>query len=193
MILVAIVLSVLAGAAVPLELFLTGQLFNIFISYNAAEQLSDFTVNITNSTCTPSSVQQLFVTLINSSNGIFCDAFQQGNVLNSATAFACDPDHTLMVETTTFSLSFVYVAVGTFMTHFIAHILWTVSASRQSRRMRIAPYQSVLQHKIGWFETNDTSTLGPLFLKYVYTTIITCLVMSTVCIIYSLHFFLTEV
>ena len=169
MVLIAIVLSILAGAAIPLESFLSGELVNVFISYNAAEQLSDFTVNITNMTCTPSIVQQLLVTATNSSNQIFCDALQQGNILNSASTFACDPDRTLTVEATKFSLYFVYVAIGTFMTHFIAHILWTVSASRQSRRMRIAFYQSVLQHKIGWFETNDTSTLAPLFLKCVFS------------------------
>ena len=171
MVLVAIVLSILAGTAIPLESFLTGQLF---ISYNAAEQFSDFTLNITNFTCTPNSVRQLLAVASNNSNRIFCDAFQQGNVLNSASEFACDPDQTLIDEATTFSLYFVYVAVGTFVTHFIAHILWTVSASRQSRRMRIAFYRSVLQHKIGWFETNDTSQLGPLFLKYVATTLIFC-------------------
>ena len=166
MILVAIILSILAGAAIPLESFLNGQLFNIFISYNVAIQFPDFTVNATNSTCTPSGVRQLLAVATNSSDRIFCDALQQGNILNSASAYACNPRQTLIVEATTFILYFIYVAVGTFLTNFIAHILWTVSALRQSQRMRIAFYQSILQHKIGWFETNDTSQLGPLFLKY---------------------------
>ena len=180
-------LSIIAGAAIPLESFLSGQLFNIFISYNAAEQFSDFTLNITNFTCTPNSVRQLLAVATNDSNRIFCDAFQQGNVLNSASEFACNSDQTLIDEATTFSLYFVYVAVGTFVTHFIAHILWTVSASRQSRRMRIAFYRSVLQHKIGWFETKDTSQLEPLFLKYSIKLLCgdMCIVLLTYCLFHS--------
>ena len=174
MVLAAILLSILAGTAIPLESFLSGQLFNIFISYSAAVQLSNVIVNITNFTCTPSSVQHVLAAATSNSSCIFCDAFQQGNIFNSASTFACNPAKALIADATKFSLYFIFVAIGTFVTYFIAHILWTVSASRQSRRMRIAFYRSILQHKIGWFETNDTSQLGPLFLKYVATTFFYC-------------------
>ena len=41
MVLTAVLLSTLAGTAIPLESFLSGQLFNMFIFYSAAVQLSN--------------------------------------------------------------------------------------------------------------------------------------------------------
>ena len=161
MITVAILFSIASGVAQPLEMFFAGQFFNIFISYNAALRLSGF-VNNASSNC---SVQQLLPGIANSSNGIFCDAFEQGNVVSSASTFVCDPDQTLTDETTAHSLYFVYLAVGSFVTQFISHMFWTISASRQTKRMRIEFYRSILRYEIGWFDTNDTSTLGPLYMK----------------------------
>ena len=163
MITVAILFSIASGVAQPLEMLLTGQFFNIFISYNAALRLSDFVNNASsNVNCSVDLIQQL---LTNSSNGISCDPFEQGNVDSSASTFVCDPDQTLTDETTAHSLYFVYLAVGTFLTQFVSHMFWTISATRQTKRMRIAFYRSILRHEIGWFDTNDTSTLGPLYMK----------------------------
>ena len=164
MITVAILFSIANGVAQPLEMFFAGQFFNIFISYNAALQLSGF-VNNVSTKCTVDLIQQLLPGITNSSNGIFCDPFEQGNVVSSASVFVCDPDQTLTDETTAHSLYFVYLAVGAFLTQFVSHMFWTISATRQTKRMRIAFYRSILRHEIGWFDTNDTSNLGPLYMK----------------------------
>ena len=164
MITVAILFSIASGVAQPLEMVLTGQFFNIFISYNTALRLSGF-VNNASTNCSVDLIQQLLPGITNSSNGIFCDALEQGNVVSSASTFVCDPDQTLTDETTAHSLYFIYLAVGSFVTQFISRMLWTISATRQTKRMRIAFYKSILRHEIGWFDTNDTSTLGPLYMK----------------------------
>ena len=172
MISVAILLSTVSGFAIPLESFLTGRLFNVFISFNAATQLSDVLTNTTTSEmCTLNIVQQLLSNVSNVTDNVFCDVSQQGNVINSASAFVCDPTETLTDEATAHALYLVYLAVGVFVTYFLSQILWAASASRQSSRIRIEFYRATLRHNIGWFETNDTSTIGPLFLRYNYYTI----------------------
>ena len=163
-VIVAILLSIASGVAESLEVVLTGEFFNIFISYNTALRVSDF-INDTNTTCRVDLIQQLLPRITNGSNDIFCDAFEQGNVVSSASTFVCDPDQTLTDETTAHSLYFVYLAVGSFVAQFISHMLWTISATRQTKRMRIEFYRSILRHEISWFDTNDTSTLGPLYMK----------------------------
>ena len=149
----------------PIESFLMGRLFNIFISYNAGKQLSNLLTNDTNGSCTAEVAQQILANVPNSSNEIFCDVSKEGNVINSASNFVCDPDSMLAKEATTHSVYFVILAASVFVARFIGHNLWNISASRQSRRIRIAFYRSALNHDIGWFETKDTSRLGPLFVK----------------------------
>ena len=161
----AILLSGIYGISHPAESYLTGRLVTVYISYNTAEQLNLYSI-LNNNTCTQSVAQRILNNLANDSDRIFCDATQEGNVINSASAFVCDPDQTLTEEVTTYSLYFVYLAAGTFVTHFLSQMLWAISAARQIRRMRIAYYRSVLLHKVPWFETSDVSKLGPQFLKY---------------------------
>ena len=165
MISIAVLFSMVSGALIPMELFVFSELFNNFISYNAAQNI--LTSDIDNGTCTRDVAQQFINSIANTSDRIFCDATQEGNVINSASAFVCDPDQTLTEEVTTYSLYFVYLGVAMFIAYFLSHMLWTVSASRQSKRLRIAYYKAVLEHNISWFETNDVSRLAPDYLKYV--------------------------
>ena len=168
MILLAIMLSLISGLAVPVEAYLTGRLMNVFISFNTADDISDFfAVNFSNQTCTLRFVQQLLDNASSVNDNIFCNVFEEGNVVNSASMFVCDPTDTLNGETSRFSLYFVYLGIGILVAFFSSHILWTVSASRQSKRIRIAFYKAILNHPIDWFDTTDVSQLGTQFLKYV--------------------------
>ena len=168
MIVMAILFSMITGTLIPLQSILMGKLFNIFISYNTADQLHPFLVSVNgNDTCTTNIAQQILNRLANSSDEIFCDATRRGNVINSASTYVCDPDQTLTAEASTHSLYFVYLGVGTFVCMLLTDTLWNISALRQSKRLRIEYYRAILRHKISWFEINDVSRLGPEFLKYV--------------------------
>ena len=164
MISTAVLFSMISGAVIPLHLFVLGEQCNFLISYNAAQKV--MIIN-TNGTCTRDLAQQFINSIANTSDRIFCDATQEGNVVNSASAFVCDPDQTLTEEVTISSLYLVYLGVVRFVAYFLAHTLWTVSASRQSKRLRMAYYKAVLGHSVSWFETNNVSTLGADYLKYV--------------------------
>ena len=167
MIILATLMSIASGMATPVESYLTGRLFNVFISYKAAQPFS-FAPLIINGSCTTTAVQEILTNATNmslESLELFCDVSEEGNALNSASNFICDPDQTLVEETTTLSIGLAILAAVLLLTRFLSNFLWTLSAYRQSRRMRIAFYQSVLRQEIGWFETNDTSKLRPLYVK----------------------------
>ena len=163
MISTAVLFSMISGAVIPLHLFVLGEQCNFLISYNAAQNIL---ISNSSGTCTRDVAQQFLNSIANTSDRIFCDATKEGNVVNSASAFVCDPDQTLTEEVTTYSLYFVYLGVVRFVAYFLAHALWTVSASRQSKRLRIAYYKAVLSHSVSWFETNNIYTLGADYLKY---------------------------
>ena len=168
MIVVATLMSIASGLSKSAEAFLTGRMYNIFISYERAQSLSLLLVNFTNTnngTCNTKAVQELLNNASQSNEEIFCDASEQGNVVNSASSYVCDPDQTLVEDVTTYSIYFAVLAASAFITYSMGTFLWSVSAYRQSRRMRIAFFQSILRHEIGWFETKDTVILGPLFVK----------------------------
>jgi len=157
-------MSIASGITTPVEAYLTGRLFNVFISYKAAQPFS-FAPLIINGPCTTTAVQEILTNATNKSLELFCDVSDEGNTLNSASNFICDPDQTLVEETTTLSIALAILAALLLLTRFLSNFLWTLSAYRQSRRMRIAFYQSVLRQEISWFETNDTSKLRPLYVK----------------------------
>ena len=167
MIILTTALSVISGALIPLEYILYGRLFNIYISFNAAQEISGLLANASFEHCTQHLVQELLNSVANSSDRIFCDAFETGNPINSASMFICDPAQTLTEETITHSLYYVYLAIAIFITGLLAQLLWRISSVRQSKRMRLALYRAILKHDVGWFDKNDLSRLGPIFLKCV--------------------------
>ena len=125
---------------------------------------SQLIYNVTSIQCTQDLVQVLVQNGSNRSQRTLCDIYEPGNVINTASTFVCDPTATLTDETTMYSLHFVYLAIGVFVSDLLAQLLWTVSASRQSKRMRIAFYKATLNRSIGWFDTSDVSQLGAHFL-----------------------------
>ena len=168
MIIVATLMSVASGLAEAFEPFLVGKMYNMFISYKRAHSFSFVLANLTNGTngtCTTKAVQQLLNNASQSNEEIFCDASEQGNVVNSASIYVCDPDQTLVKEVSTYCIYIAVLAATVFIIYFLSMSLWSVSAYRQSRRIRVVFFKSILKHKIGWFETNDTTILGPLFVK----------------------------
>ena len=167
MMLLAFLMSVVSGVAASAESFLIGQLFTAFISYNTAQSFS-FVVSessFPNNSCSTNAVITFLANSSNSSQLLFCDISSEGNVFSSASSFICDPSEQLITEANSLSIYFVLLAVGTFVADFLTVFLWNVSSIRQSKRMRIAFYKSITKQEIEWFETTDTSALGPLFVK----------------------------
>lgn len=163
MIVAGVLFSIISGFSTPAESFLIGQFFTILTSFDSAQSIST-AYPISN--CSLSLVQDLLNRVAtNNSDQIFCDASRKGNVINSASEFVCDPDQTLTDQLTTVSLRMLYLAILTFVAELSTYMLWSITASRNSKQMRISFYKAVLKNNISWFDTNDVSELGPTFLE----------------------------
>ena len=63
-------------------------------------------------------------------------------------------------EMTKFALYYVYLAVGNLVVAYGQMGLWSLTATRQVRKMRLAFFSSVLKQDIGWFDTTDPGELN---------------------------------
>ena len=63
-------------------------------------------------------------------------------------------------DMTKFALYYVYMACGTLIVSYGQMGLWSVTATRQVRQMRLAFFRSVLKQDIGWFDTTDPGELN---------------------------------
>ena len=63
-------------------------------------------------------------------------------------------------QMTKFALYYVYIAVGTIVVAYGQMGLWSLTATRQVKKMRLAFFKSVLKQDIGWFDTTDPGELN---------------------------------
>lgn len=63
-------------------------------------------------------------------------------------------------EMTKFALYYVYISVGTLIVAYGHMGLWSLTATRQVNKMRLAFFKSVLKQDIGWFDTTDSGELN---------------------------------
>jgi len=80
----------------------------------------------------------------------------QGEVSGNITLPVVD----LEGEMTKFALYYVYLAVGNLILAYGQMALWSLTATRQVRKMRLAFFRSVLKQDIGWFDTTDPGELN---------------------------------
>ena len=76
------------------------------------------------------------------------------------TSAASDLDPDLNEQMQDFALYYVYMACGTLIVSYGQMGLWSVTATRQVRQMRLAFFRSVLKQDIGWFDTTDPGELN---------------------------------
>lgn len=138
MILVGTVMAIAAGLALPGHMLLFGEVINEFVFH-------DISTNPINNQTEPH----------------FCFNQSSGqNLLLEIQPYLTDPRGTLLKEIGLFSLYYVALATGVLIATFIATIFWNISAYRQTRRMRLAFYRSILRQDIGWFDVTVANELS---------------------------------
>ena len=80
----------------------------------------------------------------------------QGEVTGNIT----QPIFDLEGEMTKFALYYVYLAIATLILAYGEMTLWSLTATRQEKKMRLAFFRSVLRQDIGWFDTTDPGELN---------------------------------
>jgi len=66
----------------------------------------------------------------------------------------------LNVQMQDFALYYVYLAIGNLVVAYGQMAMWTLTATRQVRQMRLHFFRSVLKQDIGWFDTTDPGELN---------------------------------
>ena len=173
MILVGTVMTIASGVALPGHLLLFGRIINQFVYYEQAlifqpsvlnqsqmmnlscEPFRDLVANGTvNLTGSPNSVTD---TPANDGDVFFC---QQTSIFSEILNLVCDPEDVFIDEINKFSYIYVGLATAVLISVFIANIFWSISAYRQTLRMRVAFYRSILRQEIGWYDVSETAQLS---------------------------------
>ena len=136
MIILGAFMAIAAGVARPGNVFLLGEIVNQFVYYDIATN--------------PAAADSYFCS--NSTSG-------QG-IINNVLLFMNDSDATLLQQIGNYSLYYIGLAAGVFVTIFLATVFWNISAYRQTRRMRLAFYRSILHQEIGWFDVTEANELS---------------------------------
>lgn len=141
MIILGTVMAIGAGLALPGHIILFGDVINEFVFHELAEtSMSDTMINRTEH---------------------FCNNTDSGEVFSANVGqYLTTPDATLLERIGLYALYYVALASGVLIATFLATVFWNISAYRQTRRMRMAFYHSILRQEIGWFDVNEANELS---------------------------------
>ena len=145
MIIVGSLMATVAGIIGSYQLLLLGGVIDNFISYDIGQQLLT-----SNTTSTVLDNQTYFcnVSTDDSSSNI------QRYLLSQ------DSEKELQQSIALYSYYYIALGNGLFLSIFIANMFWNFSAYRQTRRMRLAFFHSIIYQNIGWFDVNSSVELN---------------------------------
>ena len=144
MIILGTVMAIAAGLALPGHMLLFGGIINQFVFHQVAEGILANPMNAT------------------SNMTHFCSNATSGQgIVSNVDPFVMNgPDSTLLKQIGLYSLYYVGMATGVLIATFLATVFWNISAYRQTRRMRLAFYRSILRQEIGWFDVTEANELS---------------------------------
>lgn len=133
----------MAGLALPGHMLLFGLVINEFVFHGIARSVTMQMSNLTNQT-----------------ESHFCSNATGQDILLNVIPYLSDPRNTLLQQIGQFALYYVGIASAVLIATFLATVFWNVSAYRQTRRMRLAFYRSILRQNIGWFDVTEANELS---------------------------------
>ena len=175
MIAVGVVTGILSGAALPGHMLLFGEVINQFVYYSIATEeiiprFMDFVGNETRNTlnetlkdltCVRSRADTVLAMFSENGTDIYlCEQGEGNDIFSEVVDFVCDPADTLQDNVALYAYYYLAMAVGVLITTFVANALLNLSAYRQTRRMRLAFFRSVLSQEIGWFDVTASAQLS---------------------------------
>ena len=172
MILVGVVTGILSGLAQPGHILMFGEIVNEFAYFTFATEevrphvisfVNNGTLNTMNLTvddisCNRSRTRETLDMI--SSNGTDIYFCSLGDIFENILDYMCDPRDELITSVPIFSYIYLAMAVGVLVTVFLSNVLLNFSAYRQTHRMRLAFYRSVLNQEIGWFDVTESRALN---------------------------------
>ena len=176
MILVGVVTGILSGVALPGHILLFGEVINQFVYFSIAsgdihqrvtafvenETLNTVNLTVDDILCDRSVASSTLASFASNGSGevYFCSQGEGSDVFESILDYVCDPRGELTGSVAVYSYYYLTIGVGVLMATFLSNCLWNLSAYRQTRRMRLAFYRSVLSQEIGWFDVTESAELS---------------------------------
>ena len=165
MIIVGTVMGIASGVALPSHFLLFGRVINQFVYYEQAIQIrqnQSIDVTLVGSDCVEFREQimnrsAMQMEMADGNGQFLCP---QTSVFSNILEFVCNPSDEFLDEIDKFSLIYLGLATAVLLVVFLANMFWNISAYRQTRRMRMAFYRSILKQEIGWFDVNNTAELS---------------------------------
>ena len=166
--------GILSGMAVPGHMLLFGEVINQFVYYSIATndvgpQLVNASVALSGMNdsdailCNRTQATQTLNMVLSSMNEAeihFCAGNGGSDIFDNVLDYICDPRDELISSVAVYSYYYLAIAVGVLITTFLANVLLNLSGYRQTRRMRLAFYRSVLSQEIGWFDVTESAQLS---------------------------------
>ena len=168
MMFVAVLGAVVTGSALPFHMLMFGQVISRFVYFSIAvqsiEQGKKFNISV-------SSIDDLMKTVAltrTNKTYYYCSNSDtlNTNLLNQYLN-STDIKAELGDIVSVFSYYYVALATASMIGAFAANLTSNISAYRQTRRIRIAFYNSVLRQEVGWFDTTKTGQLNTRLQEYV--------------------------
>ena len=163
-------MSIAAGTALPGHMLLFGEVIDNFIAYDVATILRNEN-NLTGSQArmiaTGGGMGSGGGTMISLSFGggdnstYFCDFAEdqeESNIFKYITAD--DTGDALQAEIGIYSYYYLAMATALLIASFLSIALWNLAAYRQTLRMRLVFFNSILRQDIAWFDVNPSSQLN---------------------------------
>ncbi|TYZ59743.1 hypothetical protein PybrP1_009818, partial [[Pythium] brassicae (nom. inval.)] len=83
-----------------------------------------------------------------------------GDVLNSFNPSDMAASATMRDDINAVSLNFVFLGISVLVAGFVQVACWSISASRQAKRIRSAYVSAIITKEIGWFDVNEPMQLA---------------------------------
>ena len=164
------VTSVVFGAALPIHIYLYGQVINQFVFYQQADTIYypivQSLADTLNRSCeyvrdlARNGTIDLTLNVINSSNSSESFICQQTSVSSNALRGVCDADITLIEEINNFTIIYIGLGFGVLVALLFSIMLLNITAYRQTQKIRKAFYKSILRQDIEWFDITKTAQLS---------------------------------
>ena len=138
LIILAVVFGLIAGVCYPIQIYLFVITFNEFIDYALID-----------------AIKRANYTQANYS--YFCDISKQSDLQEYYVSD--DPERYLQDQATTHSYYIIGLSLVFFLSTAMSRFLWTISAARQARSMRLNYLKSLLTRHVGWFDINPSTEL----------------------------------
>ena len=166
MLITGLLLTVIAGFAMIGDVIIFGIMVDTFIYHsNAISEVDNISITSLaqsfalsyNVSCDTLLQQEpSVVENITNISSVLCLSKNQRSVMS----MACDPSSQLQSEIQCIAYYFITCASVYALAIFIGMLFFNISAYRQTRRVRLAFYISILHQEIGWFDVTDAKQLN---------------------------------